>query len=154
MSHSQMTVANDAKPSSTKITNDRDWPPLPKLSRTSVMAIEDYLTKQFNSKRPPEVAAKVLALVVELWERDEPFPMRAHVAHDLGCSKWGVDAVLNTALERELITIRIGTETSTKTVHRPACVQDRYFTPSDELIMASEPRRAHPARKVAGQRSR
>jgi len=121
----------------TQASPHRVWPPLPKLSRTSVSAIEDYLTRKYNSKRPPEVAAKVLALVVELHERGEPFPMREHVASDLGCSKWGVDAVLNTAMARELIKIEIGVEDSLKISYRPAVTQDRYYIPSSELLMVA-----------------
>lgn len=101
------------------------------------MAIEEYLIEKFKSKRPPEVSAKVLALVIELHRRGEPFPLRAHVAHDLNCSKFGVDAALNMAMARDLVVLKVTIQESLTISHRPAVTQHRFFIPSRRLIAAS-----------------
>lgn len=113
------------------------WPPLPKVHLKDAVAIEEFLLTSYKMKRPPEVAAKLLALIIELWQREQPFPQREHVAHSLGCTKWGVDNALSVALARELITTEVGTEISTRMTHRDGVIRHRYYIPCDALVKAT-----------------
>jgi hypothetical protein len=88
-------------------------------------------------KRPPEVACKLLALIVELHLRGHAYPPRRQVAKFLGASPFGLDAAINRALERELISIEMRTvEGHIK--QRTSVKQEKHYVPSDELLEAAD----------------
>ena len=126
-----------------------EYQPTPEV----VAALVHFLTMAHESRRPPEVAARVLGMVVELWMHGQPFPSRADVAHDLGCSKWGIDAALNTAMARELVSIEIDTDGDSRIKHRAAVSQVRYIIPDTSLVeLVNRIKRETAPRSRAGRR--
>lgn len=112
-------------------------PNLPKLDKFAVDAVQDYLMTTYNSNRPPEVAAALLALIVELYDREEPFPERHWIADHLNCSKFGIDSAVSTALARG--EIEIITSVSEGSVSgRDSVVKHRYYVPCEELVSVAK----------------
>lgn len=108
--------------------------PVPRTDAFVIDAIKDHIMVHYEAKRPPEVSAGMLALVVELDRLGQPFPNRHHVASHLNCSVFGLDAALAAALNRGMITLEVKTEPSVKMQRRSGVVHERYFHPGDELI--------------------
>lgn len=105
--------------------------------------LQSWLQTSYGMRRPPTTAAGVLALIVELHKDHTPFPTREHVADLLRCSKFGVDAAINQAIARGLITQK--TETSDGNIQRrESVIRHRYYVPSSErMLAAGEPHRNH-----------
>lgn len=107
---------------------------LPTPNPLVVEAICDMLmTQQPNVKRPPEKAAALLALIVELYKTNTPFPSRMAVALKLDCSVFTVDAALSTRLEEGYLTQIVETTTG-KVRNRHSIVRHRFYKPSAELV--------------------
>ena len=95
-------------------------------------AVEQYLQEKFPSQKRPWLAASLLALILELYEREEAFPPRQQIAQALDCSVYGIDAALSVAGARDLLTIEVklvpgGVE------QRESVVKQRYMVPCEEL---------------------
>lgn len=116
-----------------KATHERVHPALPKPDQAVVDAIEKHLLTSYDMKRPPLIAAAVLAMIVDLSRLGQAFPEREYLAKFLNCSKFGIDAAISTALARREITMTIGIEPG-KIAARDSVVKYRYFHPSEELV--------------------
>lgn len=67
---------------------------LPKIDGQAVERLTAYLRGKSWSQRPAVASARVLALMVRLWEGNQSFPTRARAAAHLGVSVPTVDLVL------------------------------------------------------------
>lgn len=147
---------NTTKPDGVTGRVKEDWPPLPQaIAQFRIDAITEWMATHRNFRRPPDIAAPLLALVCWLYDRPEPYPLpsRERLAvwitgddsrDDKGrLRKAGsVDAALTTALgegevREELRTVlgRVSGRTSAR--------RYRYITPARQLLEAyNAPRRA------------
>lgn len=101
------------------------------------LQIEAFLATHYEPRRPPLVAARLLALLVELAKDPPmPFPPRQLVATRLACSKDGLDAAISVALERRLIKMSVETVKSfgIKSGRRVGVIRHRYYTPTAKLL--------------------
>ena len=113
-----------------------------------VTVVEQFLQDKYPSRRRPSVAASVLALILELYERDEPFPQRAMIAEAIGCSVFGIDAALSQAAARDLLTLEIRLQPG-NVEQRDSSIKERYYIPSKQLlILARSARASRSARAV------
>jgi hypothetical protein len=108
-------------------------PRLPKVSPAVVDAIVDMLVSEQNILRPPEKAAALLGLIVELHKTHEPFPQREEVARHIDASVATVDAALSTRLNEGYITQAIET-TQGNVQRRNSARRLRFYIPSPALI--------------------
>jgi hypothetical protein len=108
-------------------------PKLPKLRPVVVDAITEMLISEQGMLRPPEKAAALLALIVELHKKDLPFPPREEVAGYIDASLSTVDAALSTRLDEGYITQRVETRRG-NVQRRNSVVRERYYDPSPHLI--------------------
>lgn len=106
---------------------------LPEVSAVVVDAIIDMLIMDQGMLRPPEKAAKLLALIVELHKRKQPFPTRSEVAEAIGASVSTIDAALSTRLNEGYIKLRVETPEG-NVQRRNSVVRLRYLEPSDQLM--------------------
>jgi hypothetical protein len=67
---------------------------LPRIDPAAVDRLTAYLRGKSWSQRPALATARVLALMVRLWEDEKPFPTRSAVADHVGVSVPTVDLVL------------------------------------------------------------
>jgi hypothetical protein len=127
-------------------------PGLPKIDPFVVDAITDMLVSEQGMLRPPEKAAALLALIVQLHNMKEPFPARAEVAKHINASVPTVDAALSTRLDEGYITQAI--ETARGNVQRRNSARRlRYYIPSKHLLSVAgaakdSPRKAAPKRRT------
>lgn len=106
---------------------------IPKISPIVIDAITEMLMDDQGMLRPPEKAAALLALIVELHKKKLPFPRREAVSEAIGASVSTVDAALSTRLDEGYITIAM--ETSRGNVQRRnSIVRERYYIPSKKLL--------------------
>jgi hypothetical protein len=97
----------------------------------------DMLMTEQGMLRPPEKAAAILALIVELHKQNRPFPERQDVADAIGCSIHTVDAVLSTRLDEEYL--KMAVETTTGNVQqRHGVIRKRYYIPCRAMIEVAE----------------
>ncbi len=94
------------------------------------------MSDHVDIKRPPEKAAALLALTVELYKANRPFPTRQAAAIALGCSKFTIDAALSTRLDEGYLT-QIVTETGNIQA-RHGIIRKRFYIPSQDLISVAE----------------
>lgn len=107
--------------------------PLPVVPRKLVNAVLDWLRTHHFSRRPPEVAAGVLALAIVLHRSERPFPHRALVAEWLNATVFGIDHALNVALTRGCL--RMESRIAQGNVQaRESVVRQRYYIPCEELL--------------------
>ncbi len=111
--------------------------PLPELDAFTVDRVRTYLEEHYGPKRPPEVAAMLLTLIVELHKAGRPYPSRSQVAAHLAASPFGIDAAINRAMERELIHPQIRTADG-HISKRSSVVQRKHYIPSKTLIDAAQ----------------
>jgi hypothetical protein len=105
---------------------------LPRISRAAVDAIMGVLKSQQGMRRPPEKAAKLLALIVALHKQGRPFPPRDEVAAAIGAAVSTVDAALSTRLNEGYI--KLDVETPRGNVRRRnSVIRERYYIPSNQL---------------------
>lgn len=108
---------------------------VPSIDMALADRIEEFLKLRFEMKRPPVEAAKLLALVVELYRLKSPFPTRAAVSAELGCSVYTIDAAISTYLEREMISMDWVIHTGgVKT--RDGVFKYQVYKPTQELLTA------------------
>jgi hypothetical protein len=67
---------------------------LPSVDHRVVSSLVVHLRARRWSQRPPLASARILALIVRLWDDGIPFPTRPKVAAHLGVSVPAVDLVL------------------------------------------------------------
>jgi hypothetical protein len=90
---------------------------------------EEFLLAHYPSRKRPTVAASVLAIIIELEQRNEFFPPRQDLAAAWNCSRFGVDAAISLMLARELITLEVKVFPG-KVTKRLSTSKERYFHPS------------------------
>lgn len=95
----------------------------------SVANLTAYLRKKSWSQRPPQASARVLALMVELWEHRTPFPTREKAARRAGVSIPTVDLVLKRHRHGDLMIVYDG--------GIPVVRSKRWVVPSSEIINAA-----------------
>ena len=81
---------------------EMDTEALPRIDPAAVDRLTAYLRGRSWSQRPAQATARVLALMVRLWEDEKPFPTRSAVADHVGVSVPTVDLVLRRARQGEL----------------------------------------------------
>jgi hypothetical protein len=108
-------------------------PPLSRPKAELIQAMETLLVEQNDSRRKPTVAASVLALIVELYQRREVFPKRALISKMLGCSVFGIDAALSSAMARGYICLDIRMVKG-RVTNRPSTSKQRFYVPSREVL--------------------
>jgi hypothetical protein len=107
------------------------------VSPVVVDAITDMLMTQQNIRRPPEKAAALLALLVELNRKGQPFPKRHEVAEALDCSVYTIDAVLSTRINEGYLQQVVETTTGNVSA-RNSIVRQRFYVPSQELVAVAD----------------
>jgi hypothetical protein len=100
-----------------------------------VEQVEEFLMTHWPSRKRPTVAASVLALTIELAERDEPFPQRTPLAEALNCSVFGIDAAISVALSRDLLSLQMRVSPG-NVEQREGVVKHRYLIPTRKLRSA------------------
>lgn len=119
--------------------DDRQTPP--PIDKDAAARIETFLMQTYDMKRPPVVAAALLALILKLHETRAPFPPRRTVSDRIGCSIFGVDAALSVALSRGLIRQTTATENG-RVSARDSIVRVRFYVPTQRLLFAAAATRA------------
>lgn len=110
--------------------------PTARISKAKALAIEEFLMTHYAIRRPPGVTARLLAMIIDLHQHGRPFPSRAVVAEQVGCTIFGIDAALSVALARELITLEVKTARG-NVAARESAIRERYYVPSKQLLMAA-----------------
>lgn len=106
---------------------------LPTVSPIVIDAVMDMLLSEQGMNRPPEKAAALLALIVELHKRKQPFPRREEVAEAINASVSTVDAALSSRIDEGYIIPVVETKRG-NVQRRNSTVRERYYIPSDGLI--------------------
>lgn len=113
----------------------------PKLSPIVVDALTEMLQEENeNVKRPPELAAKLLALAAE-WHTDhkgpQPMPTRQEVAEYLGCSKDHIDGTISQRVAQGYLSdIRETTQGNVQ--QRDSIIRLRFLKPSRKVLEVVE----------------
>lgn len=108
---------------------------LPRLNPAVVDALQDMLMSDSGSTKPPEQAARLLALLYELDKEKLPAPTREVMAQALGGSKskWTVDAIVSSKLNEGYLTLAIEImEGNVKA--RSSTRKERYLIPSRRVL--------------------
>jgi len=108
-------------------------PQLPPVPQRKVDAVANWLQ---CGQRWPEATAKLLVLLVALWERHEGLPVKGYrvlIAEHIGFSRSLVDVAISQRTAEGLITKRIETVPG-MVKQRRSSVSRLYFDPSDELV--------------------
>ena len=98
---------------------------MPTLDPVAVDRLIAYLRGKAWSQRPSEATARVLQLMVRLWEERRPFPTRAEVALHAQVSVPTVDLVLRRHRTGEIMIVYDGGV--------PTVRGRRWVVPSDEI---------------------
>lgn len=108
---------------------------LGKLNPAVVDAIKQHMIEGRGMMRPPEQAARLLALIVKLHQQHEPFPHRQVVAKIVGGSEsvYTVDNAIRNALADGYATLVVETTTGHVASRDVSVRKERYFIPSGEL---------------------
>ena len=108
---------------------------LPKLNPAVVHALQQMLVEDQGMMRPPEQAARLLALTYELAKEHKPFPHREVAAQVLGGnqSKFTVDAILSQRMAEGYISL-VAETTMGHTIGRVGIRKQRFFIPSERLV--------------------
>jgi hypothetical protein len=109
---------------------------MPNVPEPAVGSVLEYITTTYQMKRPPLMAARVLAYICEFYGRDYRFPSRELLAKHLGSSKFTIDAVLQAYLSRGELTQRWEVLPSDELQGRDSVVRHRYYDPSEALMDA------------------
>jgi hypothetical protein len=108
---------------------------MPELDPVAVDRLIAYLRGKAWSQRPSEATARVLQLMVRLWEDRHPFPTRAEVAAHAQVSVPTVDLVLRRHKTGEIVIVYEGGV--------PTVRGRRWVVPSEEIRAVG---RSSPAR--------
>lgn len=108
---------------------------LPKLNPAVVAAMEDMLQTDSGSLKPPEQAARLMALLYELHKLKVPAPRREVMAAAIGGarSKWTVDSTLYQKRAEGYLKLVIETQIG-NTQKRSGIRQVRFFVPSKRVL--------------------
>lgn len=108
---------------------------LPKLNPAVVHALQQMLVEDQGMSRPPEQAARLLALTYELAKDHKPFPHREVAAQILGGSqsKFTVDAILSQRMADGYLSLVVET-TMGHNHNRTGVRKQRFFIPSLRLV--------------------
>jgi len=98
---------------------------LPRIDPAAVDRLTSYLRGKSWSQRPANATARVLALMVRLWEERQPFPTRSAVADHVGVSVPTVDLVLRRQRTSDLMVVWEGGV--------PQVRGKRWIVPNDEI---------------------
>jgi hypothetical protein len=119
--------------------NDQTRDILDLIDEIKVSRVFEHLILHWDIKRPPELSARLLTLLVELYKRGLPYPPRAEVADALGApSPFGIDAAINRAMERGMLSVEIRTEEGNAS-KRTNVVMKKFYKPSKELLEVVDP---------------
>lgn len=122
---------------------------LPYWNATLADQLEAFLLTRYETRKPPVVAARLLAFILELNRRGLAFPTRDAAAEHLCCSKFSVDAALSVALERGLLTIHMETTSSDDITARVGVIRHRYYLPTEVLLLGAGFTHTHaPTRQI------
>jgi hypothetical protein len=110
--------------------------PLPRVTSAMCTRIAAFLDEKWPSTRPRTFSPGVLAMIVELHLRDRPYPGRVAVAEALGGTKDGVDAVVNAAKARGLLTVEVRLVPS-HNKRTESTRQVKHLVPSADLLAAA-----------------
>jgi hypothetical protein len=114
---------------------------LPAIEPAVVDAITDMIIRDTGCLRPPEKAAALMALIVELHKLNRPFPRREVAAAAIHASVSTVDAALSTHLDPGDGSgyLQLVVETSIGNVQRRnSVVRERFYIPSDDLLRVAD----------------
>lgn len=100
-----------------------------------VDGLVDWLIENEKMSRPPVKAAKILAFIVQLHKKKQPFPTRAEASEHLGISVATIDAALSTRIAEGYLTLDIRTLEGS-VARRASTVKERYYIPHVSLVDA------------------
>jgi hypothetical protein len=103
-----------------------------KPSGALIDAVEAFLVERTPSRKRPTVAAGVLAMVLELDDRGEAFPLREWAALALNCSIFSIDAALSVAMARGYLRLEVRTVEG-EVAARDSVAKERWFIPAQQL---------------------
>lgn len=108
---------------------------LPKVNPAVVAAMEEMLQTDSGSLKPPEQAARLMALIYELHKLKLPAPRREAMAAVIGGarSKWTVDTTLYQKRAEGYLDLVIETQIG-NTQKRSGIRQVRFFIPSKRVL--------------------
>lgn len=106
---------------------------LPRIRQNVADKIGEWLVTSYGMRRPPAVARQVLALIVELHAKRRAFPLRSEAADLIGCTVFGLDAAISSALARGLITIEMTTGQG-RVMQRDSAIRHRHYIPTPVLL--------------------
>lgn len=112
---------------------------LPRLNPAVVDALQDMLAADSGSTKPPEQAARLLALLYELDKEKLPAPTREVMAQALGGSrsKYTVDAIISSKINEGYLDLAI--ETMAGNVQaRSSTRKERYLIPSKRVLSVAK----------------
>jgi hypothetical protein len=148
-----MSLAINRQPKPDGVTGRKkeEWPPLPREGEIAQYKIENvykFLHERRNYRRPPDIAAPLLALVCWLYDRPTPypFPSRERVAiwitgdesrdaNNRLRKAGSVDTALTTALGLDEVREQTRVEPGRVAKHASAR-RYRFIIPSKELLAA------------------
>lgn len=108
---------------------------LPKINPAVVAAMEEMLQTDSGSLKPPEQAARLMALLYELHKNKLPAPRREVMAQVIGGakSKWTIDTTLYQKRAEGYLALVIETQIG-HTQKRSGIRQVRFYTPSKRVL--------------------
>ena len=119
-------------------------PRIPPVTRAQILAVDDWLTRHRNVRRPLTVAAPLLALVCALHHKEQYFPTRSRIAawlRDEGYAEWeserpnSVDKAIQAAVSLQEIEIRYAVHEGNAAAGQ-SILRRRYLVPSRQLLYA------------------
>lgn len=138
------------------------WPPLPprpgqhgSIAQYKIDAVRDWMHQHRNIRRPPDIAAPLLALICWLYDREEGYPLPTRerlavwvtgnderAANGRMKAAGSIDAALTTALGMDEIREEVRTVQG-RVEGRASARRLRYIIPSDDLWGAYQAPRSH-----------
>lgn len=100
-----------------------------------VDGLVDWLIANEKMSRPPTKAAKILAFIVQLHKKKQPFPTRDEASRHLGISVATIDAALSTRIAEGYLTLDVRTLDGS-VARRASTVKERYYIPHISLVEA------------------
>ncbi len=122
----------------TAVRND----PLPIILGELADDIEEYIVTRYDSRRPPILTSRILALICQLSWTNTPWPRRLDVGEHVGCSPFTIDDTINVALVRNMISVEhmiAPSPTPNQRVER--IVRKMFYRPGPALQRLSSPYR-------------
>lgn len=112
---------------------------LPRINPAVVDAMMDMLMSDSGSTKPPEQAAHLLALLVELDKLGQPIPTREVMAQVLGGSKskYTVDAIVSSKINEGYLQLVVETTTG-NVANRASTRKEKFLVPSKRVKSVAE----------------